>query len=397
MRNNARLQMRDSGRRGLRAWPPASAAFIAILMICAGCSPDTASEAQTPPAPPAANPSLTPDQRQHITLYTVTPSNYRKSIETMGVVDFDADQSTSVLAPISGPVSRLLVSLGQHVNKDEPLALVESPDFATAVSTYRKAIATAQTARRLADRDKDLFEHQGVPQREMEQAETDAANAESDREAALQALVSLDVDPQAIADIQQGRPAARVAGVIRAPIAGTVVERLITPGQLLSAGTTPCFTIADLSRVWVMAQVFDSDIASIKTGDPAEVMTAVQSGSFAGSIGNIGALVDSNTRSVAVRVVVNNPGAVLKKQMYVRVRINSRQQNSGLLVPDSAILRDDENLPFVYLAQPDGSFSRQRVTLGYRVGDRYDIPTGLKPGDRVVTEGGIFVQFMQNQ
>jgi cobalt-zinc-cadmium efflux system membrane fusion protein len=396
MRNNWRLQMRDGGRRRLRGWAPASAAFIAILMICAGCSPGT-SEAQSPPAPPAANASLTPDQRQHITLYTVTPSNYRKTIETTGVVDFNADQSTSVLAPISGPVSRLQVSLGQHVNKDEALALVESPDFATAVSTYRKAIATAQTARRLADRDKDLFEHQGVPQREMEQAETDAANAESDRDAALQALVSLDVDPQAIADIQQGKPPARVAGVIRAPIAGTVVERLVTPGQLLSAGTTPCFTIADLSRVWVMAQVFDSDITSIKAGDPAEVMTGVQSGSFAGSIGNIAALVDPNTRSVAVRVVANNPGDVLKKQMYVRVRINSRQQNSGLLVPDSAILRDDENLPFVYLAQPDGSFSRQRVTLGYRVGDRYDIPTGLKPGDRVVTEGGIFVQFMQSQ
>ncbi len=345
----------------------------------------------------AKNVTLTPDQRQHITLYTVASSNYRRAIETTGAVDFDGDQSTSVLAPISGPVSRLLVSVGQRVKKGDVLALVESPDFATAVSTYRKAIATAQTTRRVADLDKDLFSHQGVPQREMEQAQTDAANAESDRDAALQALVALDVDPQSISDIQEGKPVPRVAGVIRAPISGTVVERLITPGQLLSAGTTPCFTIADVSRVWVTANIFDSDIASIAVGDPAQVITGVGGKTFPGTVNNIAALVDPNTRSVAVRVVANNPGEILKKQMYVRVRINSRQQSTGLLVPDSAILRDDENLPFVYVVQPDGSFARQRVTPGYRSGNQYDITSGLKAGDRIVTEGGVFVQFMQNQ
>ena len=380
------------GMRGVALLCPA-------LFTCffSACSPAPESRAQTEPAPAARNFTLTTDQRQHITLFTVTPSTYRKTIETTGVVDFDADQSTSVLAPISGPVSRLLVSIGQRVNKGDPLALVESPDYASAVSTYRKAITNAQTARRIADLDKDLFEHQGVPQREMEQAQTDAANAEADRDAALQSLVALDVDPQSITDIQQGRPAARVAGVIRAPISGTVVERLITPGQLLTAGTTPCFTIADLSRMWVMAHIFDTDIPSIAVGDPAQVTAGTGNRDLPGAVGNIAALVDPNTRAVAVRVVTDNPGEILKKQMYVRVRINSRQQSNGLLVPDLAILRDDENLPFVYVAQADGSFSRQRVTPGYRVGDRYDITAGLKPGDQVVTEGGIFVQFLQNQ
>lgn len=374
-----------------------SSCAAALALLLSGCSPGDAGQAPPPPAPVAKNATLTADQRQHITLFTVAQTNYRRNIETNGAVDFDGDQSTSVLAPISGPVSRLLVSIGQRVKKGDQLALVESPDFATAVSTYRKAIATAQTTRRLADLDKDLFAHQGVPQREMEQAQTDAANAEADRDAALQALVALDVDPQSISDIQEGKPVPRVAGVIRAPIAGTVVERLITPGQLLSAGTTPCFTIADVSRVWVTAQVFDSDIASVAVGDSAQVITGVESKSFPGTVGNIAALVDPNTRSVAVRVVANNPGEILKKQMYVRVRIDSRQQSSGLLVPDSAILRDDENLPFVYVVQPDGSFARQRVTTGYRTGNQYDITNGLKPGDRIVTEGGVFVQFMQSQ
>jgi len=176
-----------------------------------------------------------------------------------------------------------------------------------------------------------------------------------------------------------------------------VVEKLITPGELLTAGTTPCFTVADLSRVWVMAQLFGSTLASVNVGDPVEVETGIATNNFSGTVDNISALVDPTTRSVMVRVVVENPGDFLKKQMYVRVRIQARQESTGLLVPVSAILRDDENLPFVYVAQPDGSFARRHVTLGYRAGDQYDIADGLQPGDQIVTDGGLFVQFMQNQ
>jgi cobalt-zinc-cadmium efflux system membrane fusion protein len=369
---------------------------VATVMAFTGCSPKIANNPQTSFVT-AGNLTLTAAQRQNIHLYTVEPSKFRKTIETTGAVTFDNDQATSVLAPFSGPVSRLLVSLGDQVKKGDPLAGVDSPDFATAISTYRKALATAQTARRLADLDKDLLQHHGVAQREEEQAETDATNAEADRDAALQALVSLKVGSQTIKDIQEGRPISRLEGMIRAPIAGTVVEKLITPGELLQAGTTPCFTVADLSRVWVMAQVFGSDLASVSLGDPAEVVTGIASNNFSGTVDNISALVDPDTRSVVVRVVVENPGDFLKKQMYVRVLIQARQENTGLLVPVSAILRDDEKLPFVYVAQPDGSFARQRVTLGYRAGDQYDIAAGLQAGDQIVVEGGIFVQFMQTQ
>ena len=121
----------------------------------------------------------------------------------------------------------------------------------------------------------------------QEQAQADAANADADREAARQALVSLDVDPQLIRDIDAGRPASHVRGVIRAPIAGTVAEKLITPGQLLQAGATPCFTVADLSRVWVMAQIPDSDLASVRVGDTAQVATGVDSTALGGTVANI--------------------------------------------------------------------------------------------------------------
>lgn len=372
--------------------------LVAALLLAAGaslaaCSPkkDDSDASAT-----ASNVVLTSDQRQHIRLTTVAVTKFHRTIDTTGVVDFDNDKSTSVLAPISGPVTRILVAPGDKVQKGQALAAVASSDFAAAVSTYTKALATAQTSRRLADMDKDLIAHDGVARREEEQAQTDAANAEADRDAALQGLTSLGVDPQTIKAVQQGRPVSHVEGMIRAPIAGTVVEKLVSPGQLLQAGTTAAFTVADLSRVWVMAQIFGSDITAVSVGDRAEVATGIGSGKLVGSVENISALVNPDTRSVIARVAVQNPMDVLKKQMYVHVELQARQESSGILVPASAVLRDDENLPFVYIAQPDGSFARQHVTLGSRVGDSYEV-ADLKPGLHIVTDGGIFMQFMQSQ
>ncbi len=374
-------------------------AALTTVLALGGCSSSTGktdNAAQVVAATPH-DVTMTAAQRKHIGLYSVALSDYRKTIDTTGVVDFDNDQATSVLAPFSGPVSRLLVAPGDKVKKGQPLAVVDSPDFAAAIGAYRKALVTAKNARRLADMDKDLVQHDGVAQREEQQAQTDAASAEADRDAALQSLVALNVDAQTIKDIQAGRPVSRIEGTIRSPIAGTVVQKLITPGQLLQAGSTPCFTVADLSRVWVMAQISGTDLASIRVGDLADVASDDTAKNLSGIVANIAALVDPDTRAVAARVVVDNPHDLLKKQMYVSVRIHSRQPSRGLLVPVSAILRDDQNLPFVYVTQHDGGFARRPVTLGYRAADRYDISGGLKAGEQIVVDGGIFVQFMQNQ
>ena len=369
----------------------AGIALVAALLI-AGCSPKSDT---TTTNTAAGTIKLSDAQRKNIKLVTVTSSKFRKTIDTTGVVDFDNDQATVMLAPFSGPVSRLLVSPGDQVKKGQALAIVSSPDYAAALGTYRKTLAAASNARRLADVDKDLLAHQGVSRREEEQAQSDAAGAEGDRDAALQGLVSLGVDPSIIKDVESGKSAASPEGVIRAPISGTVVEKNITPGQLLQAGTTPVFTVADLSKVWVMAHIFDADIGAVHNGDLADVQATTRT--LPGTVDNIAAEVDPNTRSVAVRVVVNNPGDYLKKQMYVGVRIRDRQESQGLLAPVSAVLRDDENLPFVYVTQSDGSFARQRVTLGSRTGDQYVIAGGLNPGQQIVVDGAIFVQFMQNQ
>ena len=120
-------------------------------------------------------------------------------------------------------------------------------------------------------------------------------------------------------------------GVVRAPIAGTVVEKLVTPGQLLQAGTTPCFTIAGLSSVWVMAHVFEAELPDVAVGDSAEVrLTDDTARVYRGRVTYVGALVNPDTRATDVRVLTANPGETLKRDMFVRVAIRAARPRTGL-------------------------------------------------------------------
>ncbi len=370
------------------------AAALGGTILLAGCGAGAVTpETRTRPA----NLTLPPDQLARIKVETVASSSFRRSVDTTGAVAFDADRATQVLAPMSGPVSRLLVSLGASVKVGQPLANVASPDYAAAVSAYRKAEAVARNTRRVADLDRELFRNDGIARRDLEQAETDAVSAESDRDAVVEQLRSLGLGEPALDDIRHGRPVAAAGGAIRSPIDGTVVEKLITPGQLLQAGVTPCFTVADLSTVWVMANIFESSLPFVAVGDAAEITTGASAEAFPGTVDYIAALVDPTTRAIGVRIVAGNPKRVLKKDLYVNVSIHSQRDSTGLLLPVSAVLRDEENLPFVYVQNADSTFARRRVTLGAQVGERYEIREGLRAAERVVADGGLFMQFAQSQ
>ena len=365
-----------------------------IVALLAGCSgkPPQQQSSTTP-----HNVTLSKEQQASIRIYTVAPVQYHTTITTTGVVDFDHDHATDILAPFSGAVTKVLVTQGQRVVKGQALAEVASPDFASAAGAYRQTVLAAKAADAVASNDRDLFAHQAISQRENAQAQADAATADANRNAALQTLVALHMDPQTIAAVRDGKPVAGGQGVIRAPIAGTLVAKSIAPGQTLAAGTTPCFTIANTATMWVMANVFGDDAAHVRDGDAASIVAGDGGKPIEGTVTNVGAVIDPDTRSVAARVRVENADGALKKQMYVTVRIQSHDAHEGLLVPVSAVLRDDENLPFVYVVDSDGSYARRSISLGARVGDRYVIPEGLHAGDRVVVDGSIFLQFIQSQ
>ena len=368
-------------------------ALAGLALAAAGCGRG----ADAKDGPGRAAFGLTPEQRQRIHLARVAADTFSPTVEVTGTVAFDGNHSTQVLAPMSGPVTRLLVELGARVAAGQALANVASPDFAADVAQYRKAIAAAENTRRIADQDQQLWRNDAIARRDLDQAETDAAQALADRDAAAEQLRSLGVDSAGVAAIAQGRAIAAPQGVIRAPIAGVVVERLVTAGQLLTAGATPCFTVADLATVWVMANVFETDLPGVAAGDPADVEPTVGDQRFAGTVDYVGALVDPQTRATAVRIVARNRNDFLKRDMYVRVAIHSRRPRRGLLVPATAVLRDAQNLPFIFVPAPDSSFARRPVTLGQRVGDRLEIARGLAAGESIIVEGGLFLQFAESQ
>jgi len=377
-----------------------AAAAAAVTFMVSGCARDSASGSDAGGEVTATSSGalvLPAAQRERLTVKAVQSVAYRPTVQVTGTVAFDGDLSTPVLATISGPVTRVLVQPGTRVARGAPLAYVSSPDFAAAVATYRKAAATARNLQRIADLDQKLFENDALARRDLEQAQTDAVSANADRDAALEQLRALGVEDHTLQELQANHPVETVQGVIRAPIGGTVVERLVSPGQLLQAGSTMCFTIADLSRMWVLADVFETDLPDVRLGDSASVVTTASPRTFRGTVDNIAAEVDSSTRATAVRVVVPNTERLLKKDMYVRVVVHSRQAHTGMLVPVSAVLRDEDNRPFVYIQNASSAYERRSITLGARVNDQWQVTAGLIPGDKVVSEGGLFLQFAQSQ
>jgi membrane fusion protein, heavy metal efflux system len=382
-----------------------SAALAALslgLVIASGAGCGSRSDADAAIAHTDSNPKdssivIPREQRERIGVTVVTPSSFHNVVQTTGTVAYDGDQSTQILAPISGPVTRILVQPGAHVRRGQALAFVSSPDFAEAVADYRKARATAANAQHVADLDAQLFRNDAIARRDLEQAQTDAISAAADRDAAFQRLQALGVDDSTLAVLEAGQPASVARGVIRSPIEGSLVERLITPGQLLEAGSTPCFTVADMSAMWVMASVFESDLAAVRVGDTATVTTNASSVPFTGRVDNVAAFVDPSTKATAVRIVVPNRDRLLKKDMYVDVGIRALGESTGLLIPVSAVLRDEDNQPFVFIQDSAGSYRRRTVQLGSRIEERYSISGGLRPGERVISQGGLFLQFAQSQ
>ena len=381
--------------------------LLGTLAVVAACAKDAAPKAggkdsaRTAPSSDSATSAqdiaLAPAQVSRVRIARVDLAPFRSSVQTTGTVAFNGDRSTQVLAPVSGPITRILVNPGSYVRRGAPLAMVTSPDFASAIAAFRKAQSQYRNAQRIADLDVQLFKNDAIPRRELDQAVTDAAAAAADRDAAIEQMRALGVDEARIAAIRDNRPSATTTAVIRAPIEGTVVEKLVTPGQLIQAGTTPAFTIADLSTVWVLANVFETDLALVATGESATITTGASPTPIEGRVTYVGSLVDPNSKATAVRILAPNPRGILKRDMLVNVSIRAAQSKNALMIALGAVLRDDQNLPFVYVALPNNHFARRQVKIGSRSGDSLEVTAGLSAGERIVEDGALFLQFAGSQ
>jgi membrane fusion protein, heavy metal efflux system len=331
------------------------------------------------------------DQMSHLQVVTVEKSKVPRVLRLTGAVAYNAFKTTPVFSAVGGPVQEIIAEPGQNVRAGQTLLTVTSPDYSTARSTYLKAVSTFQLADKNYERSKDLLEHKAIAERDLQQAESDRAEALADQEAAADGLKALGIrDPEALVK----EPPKNTGQIpVGAPVAGQITELLVGPGQLLQAGSTQCYTISDMSTVWVLVNVYQSDLAYVRTGDNVEITTDSYPDTFHGKISYVADALDPNTRTLQARIVTQNPQYKLKKDMYVTASVHAGALPDALTVPDSSILRGSENEPFVYVETGNNQFARRLVKVGDSQGGRTLVQDGLKEGERVVGDGSLFLQF----
>jgi cobalt-zinc-cadmium efflux system membrane fusion protein len=329
------------------------------------------------------------DQMSHVQLVTIEPTRLVRTLRLTGAVAYNAFNTTPVITQVGGPVSRILVVPGQHVNAGQPMLDVSSPDYSQLLDAYLKAADSFRLADKNWVRAQDLYQHHAIALRDLEQAESDRNQAQADLNAADQGMRILGIKNPG--DLAKAPSSALIP--VLAPISGEVVERLVSPGQVVLAGQTQAFTISDLRTVWVLANVYQADLAAVRTGDDVVVQTDAYPGSFHGRISYVSPALDPNTRTLQARIVVDNPQEKLKRDMYCTVTVTAGSIPNAIAVPDSSVLRDDNNQPFVYLAENANQFGRRDVEIGESLNGKTHILRGLSPGERVVGNGSLFLQF----
>jgi cobalt-zinc-cadmium efflux system membrane fusion protein len=371
--------------------------FAAVGLTVAACGRSAPDADTSAAAAASAGPSnyftVTADQQAHLGMTTAQVADFPSTIHTTGTVDWDNDRTTQVITQVNGPITRIVADLGTHVKQGDALLYVASPDIATAASTYRKAKNRLDQAQRTLDRNKDLLAHKAIAQRDLDDSQADYNDAATDLQTALQSLKILGVGDQDVKEFEAQTGAVRAELPMRSPIDGVIVQKMVFPGQVIQAGTTQAFTISDISTVWVQAHVFDRDLSSVKVGQSADIRNSAFPDVFHGRVTSVGDLLDPATRTTLVRIVTANPHGLLKKDLFVDVTIAGPTRHQVLVVPTSAVLYDDQNLPFVYVDAGGGKFAQRTVTLGAQQGPNTEITAGLKAGERIVGQGSLFLQF----
>ena len=377
----------------LSVWP-----LLLVLPALAGChSNDNASgmTSFSSKASPSATPQLftiPAEQMSHVQLTTISPGPMTNTLRLTGAVAYNAFKTTPVITQVGGPVSRIMVVPGDHVLMNQPMLEVSSPDYAQLLDGYLKAADSFRLADKFYVRAQDLYAHKAIALQDLEQAESNRTQALADLKAAEQGMRILGIkNPE---DLAKAPSSARIP--VLAPIAGTVVERLVSPGQVVQAGQTQAFTISDLSTVWVLANVYQADLQYVKTGEDVVVQTDAFPDSFHGRISYVSSALDPNTRTLQARVVVDNPGEKLKRDMFCTVTVTAGVLKNALMVPNAAILRDDNNEPFVYALMGADQFGRRDVVLGQAQSNETQIVKGISPGDKVVGDGSLFLQVVNS-
>ena len=346
-----------------------------------------------------------PAEWASLTIQPVTELAFRAEHVTEGKIAIDEDRSTPVFSPYAGRVTKVLARPGDSVVKGQPLFVIEAADnvqaqndFIAAMTAMNKAKSALDLAQLQGTRAKDLFEGKAVPLKDYQQSQATLIQAENDMrssqtamEAARNKLRILGLTDEDIATFQEKRRI-NPETTIFAPIAGTVVQRKIGPGQYVNAGASdPVYVIGDLSTVWMTAFVRETDCANISVGQEVTFnVLALPGRTLPARLNYVATAIDPATRRLLVRATIDNKKGLLKPEMFANVTIYSASDHPAVGVPKQALIYEGDQVR-IWVAREDKSIELRQIKPGLTNGDLVEVVGNLRPGEQIVTKGSLFI------
>jgi membrane fusion protein, heavy metal efflux system len=347
----------------------------------------------------------TPAEWASLSIQPVTERAFRAEHVTEGKIAIDEDRSTPVFSPYAGRVTKLLVRPGDRVVKGQALFVIEAADnvqaqndFISAMTAMNKAKSALDLAQLQGQRAKDLFEGKAVPLKDYQQSQAtliqtqnDLRSSQTAMEAARNKLRILGLTDEDIATFQEkGR--INPETTIFAPIAGTVVQRKMGPGQYVNSGASdPVYVIGDLSTVWMTAFVRETDAASVSVGQEVTFnVLALPGRPLSARLNYVSTAIDPATRRLLVRATIDNKDGQLKPEMFANVTIYSASDHPAVGVPKQALIYEGDQVR-IWVAHEDKTIELRQIRPGLTNGDLVEVVGNLKPGEQIVTKGSLFI------
>ena len=356
------------------------AAIVAVASSTAVAQPATPVSLQIPRSSQAG---------RDLVIVPIKRETMRQRIPATAIIEPDAGAVAEISSVIPARVTKLIAQPGQYVKPGEPLAILSSVELGEAKTEYLKARSLEAITGQQLKREQELYAKKITPMKDLLEARArhDAALAEFEASREKLRLLITPTDLSTVQWTANGHPLSEFPLV--SPIAGTLVKRDLRIGAMVDRGGPAPLEVINLERVWVIANIFEHDLAGLRVGDRAEVtVEAYPHRKFNGRVTYIGDEVDLTTRAVRARIEVPNADHVLKPGMFARAAIDADGAREVVVAPDSAIYEIDGKA-VVFVPAGDGRFSVQPVTLGGRGNETVEITAGLKPGDEVVAKGGL--------
>jgi membrane fusion protein, heavy metal efflux system len=378
-----------------RQWRTAAIASVVVLLVMLALWLGAkVFGPQAPPAAAAPSPPGTfrasPQQLKTFTIEAVQTHAFASEELTEGKIGVDGDRATPVISPYSGRVTKVIAGLGDRVAAGAPLATLEASEFVQAQNDLKVAATQVKLARISESRKHALYEAKGGSLQDWQQAQADLTAAETALNSARNRLRIFGRSDADIAKLEAS-PTMNPAATLTAPISGVVVDRQVGPGQYLQAGGAPVFTIADPAKVWLLANVRETDAGLIKPGQSVEVhVLAYPKRVFKARVTYVAPVVDAATHRLSVRAEMDNPDGALKPEMFATFRILTSDATESPAIPEAAVVYEGD-AAHVWVAAGDGLLELRPIRPGRSNDGLVEVLDGLKAGERVVTKGGLFI------